>query len=55
VIEYERRAHLPGRDVDRFQREFAEFIARHPELRDAGRAAQLAAWLADAADTMQRQ
>ena len=40
--EYERRAALPAPDLER---ELAEWLERHPEMRDADRFEQLAAWL----------
>jgi hypothetical protein len=43
--ELERRAELPGKNVEQFQREFSDWLERHPELSDASRAEQLTTWL----------
>ena len=48
MSEYDRRSNLPATDIDQFHREFAAFLAKRPELKGAGRAEQLSAWLADA-------
>ena len=43
--EYTRRAELPLMDIQAFNREFADWLARHAELKDAGRPAQLREWI----------
>ena len=43
--ELERRAELPGKDIEQFQREFSNWLERHPELCSASRAEQLTTWL----------
>jgi hypothetical protein len=43
--EYSRRAELPLKDIDAFNHEFSAWLERHPELKDAGRPAQLREWL----------
>jgi hypothetical protein len=43
--EFYRRSELSGTDPDRFQREFAEWLERHPDWGEVTRGEQITAWL----------
>jgi hypothetical protein len=54
MTEYDRRAALPSASFAQFCLELLAFVAAHPALREASRSEQLAAWMADAAETDHR-